>query len=43
MIIQSLLMVLLTLACFIIAKKLQIKYKHPILNPALIASIMIVA
>lgn len=42
MIIQSLLMVLLTLACFIIAKKLQIKYKHPFLNPALIASIMIV-
>lgn len=43
MIIKTITMIFLTLACFIIAKKLQLKYKHPLLNPALISSIMIVS
>ncbi|QTN11033.1 LrgB family protein [Mammaliicoccus vitulinus] len=43
MIIKTITMILLTLGCFIIAKKLQLKYNHPMLNPALISSIMIVS
>ena len=42
MIIQAIGMIVLTLITYIAAKKLQVKYKHPLLNPALIASIIII-
>ena len=42
MIIQAIGMIVLTLITYIAAKKLQVKYKHPLLNPALIASIVII-
>ncbi|RIM97858.1 holin, partial [Staphylococcus shinii] len=39
---KGFLMIVLTLAMFIGAKKLQVKYKTPFLNPALISSIGII-
>ncbi|WP_323703786.1 LrgB family protein [Mammaliicoccus sp. Dog046] len=42
MIIKTIAMIVLTIVSFIVAKKLQIKYKHPLLNPALIASLFII-
>ncbi|MCZ6903072.1 MAG: LrgB family protein, partial [Rickettsia endosymbiont of Ixodes persulcatus] len=42
MFLKGFLMIVLTLAMFIGAKKLQVKYKTPFLNPALISSIGII-
>ena len=39
---QAVLMILLTIVLYYISKKIQDKYKNPLLNPALIASIAII-
>ncbi|MGS0651999.1 LrgB family protein, partial [Staphylococcus arlettae] len=39
---QGLLMIIITICAYIFAKKLQLKYKNPLLNPALISSIIII-
>lgn len=43
MILKGLFMIAMTILLYIVAKKLQDKYKHPLLNPALIASIAVIA
>lgn len=39
---QAVLMILLTIVLYYISKKIQDKYKNPLLNPALIASVAII-
>ncbi|PNZ30097.1 CidA-associated membrane protein CidB [Staphylococcus petrasii] len=42
MIIKAILMILLTVVMYLLAKKLQLKYNNPFLNPALIGSIGVI-
>lgn len=42
-ILQAAVMIIITIVVYFISKKLQDKYKNPFLNPALIASIIIIA
>ncbi|GAA6822789.1 LrgB family protein [Helicobacter pylori] len=42
LILQTFIMIALTVITYLVAKKLQEKYKHPLLNPALISSLFII-
>lgn len=42
-VLKAIFMILLTVIVYIISRKIQIKYKNPILNPALISAIFIIA
>lgn len=41
-VLKSLFMIILTVIVYIISRKIQIKYKNPILNPALTSAIFII-
>lgn len=41
-VLKGLFMIILTVVMYVISKKIQIKYKNPILNPALISAIFII-